>query len=139
VRVSDAGSPPISATNSFVVTVGESNTAPALTAIANYTLHAGATLTMTNQATDGDLPANILLFSLDAGAPPTVTLQPGSGLLTWTTPDVSTPTSYPMTVRVADNGNPSRSDAKSFTVTVVPRPQASLQWHEGTPTLSWSA
>ena len=42
--------------------------APVLAAIGNKTVNEGSLLTFTATATDADLPANTLTFSLDAGA-----------------------------------------------------------------------
>src|SRR5206468_1935819 len=69
VRVTDNGSPPLSDTKAFTVTVNEVNSAPSLAPIAGRTIHAGMTLTITNSATDPDIPSNTLAFSLDPGFP----------------------------------------------------------------------
>ena len=53
----------------FNITVGEVNQAPVLAAIGNKSVDEGSLLTFTASATDPDLPANNLSFSLDAGAP----------------------------------------------------------------------
>src|SRR5438105_1773019 len=56
--VTDNGLPPLSATNSFTVVVNEVNSAPVLPATTNYTIAELTTLTVTNTATDSDIPAN---------------------------------------------------------------------------------
>ena len=58
------GSPPLSATNQFTVTVTESNSAPILPVTTNYTIVESSTLTVTNTASDSDLPANLLSYTL---------------------------------------------------------------------------
>src|SRR5207302_4015155 len=65
-RVVDNGSPPMSATNSFTVTVTKLNSAPVLPAQINRTIAELTTLTVTNTATDSDIPANTLTYSLIA-------------------------------------------------------------------------
>ena len=50
----------------FTITVNDINTAPVLGAIGNQTVDELATLTFTATATDADLPADTLTFSLDA-------------------------------------------------------------------------
>ncbi len=79
--VTDAGSPPKRATNSFVVTVGEWNSAPMLPSQADR-LNAGLTpMVVTNTASDSDLPANALNYSL-AQAPAGAAIS-AKGVITW--------------------------------------------------------
>ena len=93
------------------------NTAPALATIADQTINEGAMLTISAGASDTDAPTNTLTFSLDS--PPTgASIDPTTGVLTWTPTEAQGPSTNPMTVRVTDNGVPSLSDTKSFTVTV---------------------
>ena len=89
-----------------------------LVASANYTINEGISLTFTDTATDPDLPANSLSFSLDPGAPPGASVGSTSGVFTWTPTEAQGPGTYPITVRVTDNGSPPLSDTKSFTVIV---------------------
>src|SRR5205085_2301312 len=72
----------------------------------------------TNSATDADLPANTLTYSLDAGAPSGASVNPTNGVFVWTPSEAQGPGTYTITNRVTDNGSPSLSDAKTFTVTV---------------------
>src|SRR2546426_6025140 len=69
VRVIDNGSPPSSDTGSFTVVVTEVNRAPLLTVPADQMIDELSTLVVTNTATDPDLPANTLTFSLEPDAP----------------------------------------------------------------------
>jgi hypothetical protein len=102
------------------VTVLEVNQAPVLAAISNKTVMAGNTLAFTATATDGDLPANTLSFSLDPGAPAGASITSG-GNFTWTPTSLQAPGNYLITVRVTDNGVPALSDAKAFAVAVPDR------------------
>ena len=117
VRVHDGGSPMRSATNSFVVVVNEMNVAPVLAVPGDQAINELATLTITNTATDADVPANPLTFSL-VTAPSGVTLDPATGVLVWTPTEAQGPSTNVITVRVADNGTPALDDTKSFEVVV---------------------
>src|SRR5439155_18261869 len=116
--VTDNGVPPLSATNSFKVIVNEVNDAPVLTVPTDRTVTELSTLTVTNSASDADLPANTLTFSLVA-APAGVNLDPNSGVLTWTPTEAQGPSTNLITVKVTDNGTPQSSDTKSFTIVVA--------------------
>src|SRR5436190_4154264 len=118
VRVMDNGVPSLSDTKSFTVVVNEVNSPPVLAAIANQTVNEGSALTLTATATDGDVPANTLTYSLDAGAPAGMTINASSGVLNWTPSEAQGPGTNTITVRATDNGVPSLSDTKSFTVVV---------------------
>jgi hypothetical protein len=93
------------------------NTAPKLAAITNRTLIAGQTLTLTNTASDTDLPAQTLVFSLlDPPAGAAITAH--SGVFTWRPAIAQSPSTNSIRMKVADNGSPSLSATNTFTVTV---------------------
>jgi autotransporter-associated beta strand protein len=139
VVVTDNGTPSLSATNTFTVTVNEVNSAPSLPAIADRTIHAGQTVTFTNSATDTDLPANTLTYSLDPGAPAVAIIGAASGVFTWSTTSANANTTNAITVRVTDNGTPALDDAKSFTVTVLSPPIAAISVSGNLVTIRWTA
>ncbi|HPW92932.1 MAG TPA: putative Ig domain-containing protein [Verrucomicrobiota bacterium] len=118
VKATDAGSPPQSDTQTFTVTVNEVYDGPRLATIPNKSVNEGALLSFTAIASNSN-PALTLTFSLDAGAPAGASINPVSGLFTWTPSEAQGPGSYPITVRVTDNGSPAKSDARTFTVTVA--------------------
>jgi len=120
VRVIDSSSPPLSALRSFSVAVNEVNRAPVLNAIARQTNVVGRTLTLQLSATDEDLPANELTFSLDPGAPAGASIDPITGVFTWTPGPASALSTNNIAVRVTDNGSPALSDVKSLAVVVTP-------------------
>ncbi len=95
------------------------NTAPTLEAITNRLIAVGEHLVITNLATDLDLPAQALTFSLDAGAPAGMTIDPQTGVLTWIPACVQGNSVNPVTVRVTDDGCGSESAARSFTLAVT--------------------
>ena len=78
----------------------------------------GATLAFTASATDADTPAQTLTYSLLAGAPFSASLDAASGAFTWTPLELQGGVSYPITMKVADNGRPARHATRAFTVTV---------------------
>jgi len=116
-KVTDNGTPALSATNSFTVAVNELNSAPILPNIASQTVNELATLSVTNTATDIDLPANTLSYQLLAG--PTNANISASGIITWTPTEAQGPSSgVVFTTKVTDNGVPALSATNSFTATV---------------------
>jgi len=94
------------------------NAAPVLAAISNRTLTAGQTLTLTNSATDANVPPQTLTWSLLA-APAGMTLNPTNGILSWRPTIAQSPTTNSISVVVTDNGTPSLSATNNFTVTVL--------------------
>src|SRR5207244_4277575 len=103
--VTDNGFPPLSATNNFKVVVTEVNSAPVLTVPANQTINQSSTLAVSASATDADIPANILSFSL-LSAPTGMTINPTSGAINWTPSEAQTPSTNTITAVVTDNGVP---------------------------------
>jgi RHS repeat-associated protein len=117
VTVTDNGTPTLSDTKSFTVTVKEVNAVPVLSALPDVTLDELTALSVTATATDADQPANTLTYSL-ATSPAGMTIDPATGVISWTPTEAQGPSVNTVTVTVADNGTPALSDAKSFTVTV---------------------
>jgi hypothetical protein len=68
----------------ITVTVTEVNAAPVLAAIGNKQVDELVELTFTATATDPDLPANTLTFSLGAGAPTGASIDATTGVFRWT-------------------------------------------------------
>lgn len=67
VRVIDNGSPILSDTKTFTITVAEVNAAPVLAAVGDQTVNEGVLLKVTAAASDPDLPANALEYSPGSG------------------------------------------------------------------------
>ncbi len=63
--------------------------------------------------------SNVLTFSLDPGAPAGASINPRTGLFSWTPTRAQAPNTYNLTARVTDSGSPPLSDAKTFNVTVL--------------------
>ncbi len=119
VRVTDDGTPALDDFETFDITVAEVNVAPVLDPIGNQTVDELTLLSFNAMASDADLPANTLTFTLDAGAPAGAGITTG-GLFTWTPSEAQGPGVYPITVRVTDDGvnPPSLDDSETFNVTV---------------------
>src|SRR5207237_9158442 len=83
VAVSDNGSPALFATNTLNLTVTEVNTKPTLSSIPDFVLPIDVPLQFTATATDSDIPAQTLTFSLDS-APPGATVDAAIGVFKWT-------------------------------------------------------
>jgi hypothetical protein len=144
VIVTDDGSPPMSTSQSFSVTVLESNEPPVLAPISDRTIHVGMTLVITNSATDVDVPTNSMAFSLNPG-PAGADIDATNGVFVWTPDSSFANTTNSVTVMVTDD-NPDAvnsqqlNDSKSFTVFVLPPPTfSSAVVSNDLLTLSWSA
>jgi len=136
----DSTPPGSSATQTFTVYVLETNSAPILAPIGDRTIHAGSTLVISNYASDSDIPANKLRFSLDPGAMASASIDPATGHLTISTSDADANTTNLITVRVTDDGSPNLSDAKSFTLVIVTRPEiTSISVSNDIASINWSA
>ncbi len=116
-RIFDSGNPSLGSTQSFYVLVFETNTAPVLPVIPPQLIGVGTTLTVTNTAVDGDLPANVLTYTLLS--PPPGMIVDANGLIAWAP---ASPGNYQVTMKVADNGTPPLSATNSFTVGVIAAP-----------------
>jgi hypothetical protein len=120
VKVCDDGGPVLCDEEEITVTVNEVNLAPVLGAIGAKTVQWGDELTFTATATDSDIPANALSYSL-GGAPSGASIDSSTGLFTWL-PMSTQIGSHTFTVRVTDDGVPNLYDEESITVTVGKRP-----------------
>lgn len=117
VRLTDNGSPSLSDTKTFKVHVNEVNVAPTLNRIGNKTVDEETSLTFNATATDTDLPANTLTYSL-INAPTGAVINPSTGAFSWTPTEAQGAGSYSVTVRVTDNGTPALSAEETITITV---------------------
>src|SRR6185436_6942543 len=99
VRVSDGVA---NSDASITLTVTEVNVAPAIANVpASATIPEMAPYTFTATATDADLPAQTLTFSL-VGAPTGAAIDGTTGAFSWTPTEAQGPGNYPFTVRVSD-------------------------------------
>ena len=102
VRVNDSFSPtPGTDFETIQVHVNEVNVAPVITNPGNKTVNELALLSFSVTATDADVPAQTLTFSLGAGAPAGAAITAG-GAFTWTPTEAQGPGSFPITINVSD-------------------------------------
>jgi hypothetical protein len=118
----DNGTPPLSATQSVRITVRELNQPPKLDAIADQTLYVGDSLSVMVHATDMDIPANSLSFSLTEH-PAGATINSVTGSISWT-PTTSGTNEF--VVMVTDNGLQPMADTTQFSVVVNERHQPQI-------------
>jgi hypothetical protein len=118
VQVTDNGEGMLSDEMMFIVAVEETNVAPVLAAIEAQSAEEGSLFTVSATASDDDDPANALTYALIT-APSGATINPASGLVSWTPGESDGGGEFPMTVKVTDNGDGSLSDETSFTVSVA--------------------
>src|SRR5262249_17444317 len=115
VRVSDSIT---NADQTVTLTVKEVNQPPVLASIGNKTIDEGLLLNFTASATDPDLPANSLTFSLDSGASAGSVIHPSAGISRGPPANNQGGNSYPVTIRVTDSGSPPLSPSETITITV---------------------
>ncbi|MEK7411854.1 MAG: Ig-like domain-containing protein, partial [Planctomycetota bacterium] len=100
------------------ITVTAVNDQPVLAQIPNQTIDEGSTLTFTAGGADLDGTANVLTFSLGAGAPAGAAINANTGVFTWTPTEAQGPGTFPLTVDLTDNGSPALKASQTLTVTV---------------------
>lgn len=118
VRVADSSVPALSTVRTFVITVAESNRAPVFDPIDDLSALEGSLVTFTAHANDPDLPAHHLTYSLAPGAPDGMTIDPETGLVSWTAA-ASRDRPFRITVHAADDGSPSLAEAITVSIRVA--------------------
>ncbi|MCP4987842.1 MAG: hypothetical protein GY928_17850, partial [Colwellia sp.] len=113
--VTDDGTGLLEDRETITVTVAEANQAPVADFIADEFPNEGDVVSLTATASDSDVPADTLSWSLDSG-PGSVD---GAGNYTWTTGEADGPGVYTVVLRVTDDGTPNLFDTVSFDVTVA--------------------
>ncbi len=98
-------------------TIRPSNLPPTLSPIGNKVTDELVLLTFTAVASDPDA-GQTLTFSLDSGAPAGTSIDPSSGVFSWTPTEAQGPGVYPVTVRVTDNGAPPLDSFETIQITV---------------------
>jgi hypothetical protein len=139
IQVNDNGSPNLTDSETFNIVVNEVNQAPILTPVVDLTVYPGTVVSITNNATDADIPANDLSFALEPGAPAASAVNPTNGVFSWTPAFADVGTTNTVTVRVSDDGSPVLSSTESFAITVVSAPIQIITRNGQTVTISWNA
>ncbi|NOS70645.1 MAG: hypothetical protein HOP33_12035 [Verrucomicrobia bacterium] len=118
VQVSDNGIPMLAHTQSVTVVVNEVNRAPVATAITLAPVNELVPFVLaTNLATDPDLPANTLSYSL-INPPQGAVIDQVTGVISWTPTEAQGPSTNACSVRIADNGSPTLAVTNTFTLIV---------------------
>lgn len=118
VKVCDDGTPVLCDEQDVNVTVNEVNVAPVLANITNRTMDELNNLTVTVTASDADLPAQALSFSL-VGETYGATMDAETGEFSWTPTEAQGPGTFSFTVKVCDDATPALCDQKTFDVVVA--------------------
>jgi len=118
IQVADDGSPSLSDSQTFSITVQEVNRAPELLPLEDVGVIAGQTLTIQCRGSDPDLPAQPLSFFLESG-PPGARLDTSTGVLIWRPAILDVGTTNLFLVRVADDPEGGLSDSGQFLVHVT--------------------
>jgi hypothetical protein len=113
------------------------NTPPTLDPIGDKDVILGQSLSFTARASDSDIPAQTLTFTLGSGSPPAASINPLGGLFSWT--PTTAPGTNPVSIIVTDNGIPSLSATQTFLVRVYLAPSITVQWNGSQMVLSWPA
>src|SRR5262249_38585827 len=92
------------------------NNSPVLAPIGNKSVDEGTLLSFTATAPDPDAGQTLILSLI--GAPGGASINPTTGVFTWTPTEVQGPGSYTFTVRVTDDGSPSLFAEELITVAV---------------------
>ena len=97
-RVTDDGTPALFDSETFSITVNEINQAPLLTGVpSSATFDELTAYTFDANGTDADQPAQALTFSL-VGAAAGASINPGTGVFSWTPAEGQGPGSYPFQI-----------------------------------------
>ncbi len=118
VRVTDNGWPRLDAARTFTVIVRETNRAPVLLRVNDFTMNPGSLAEIRIGVTDGDIPQNALTFSLEPGAPAGAQITAAGGVFTWRPSDAQGGSTNPIGIRVVDDGEPPLGDTGLFTIVV---------------------
>ncbi len=110
----DLVNPILTATNSFTLTTATVHNGPTLPSQSSQNVNELATLTVTNSATDFDVPVLPLTYFVTNTTPSGVSIS-GSGVITWSPAQTQSPSTNTITTVVTDG---SKSATNSFQVVV---------------------
>jgi hypothetical protein len=109
-----------------LISTTNANQPPVLSPVTNRTCVAGQTVSFLCSATDPDIPAQTLTYTL-WNAPAGAALDAGSGLFHWRPTIAQSDATYDLAVVATDNGSPSLSSTQQFSITVLRPARPSLQ------------
>ncbi len=119
VRATDSGTPSKSSAATFAIAVEEVDQPPVLAPIPDRTVAEHATLIFRASATDADLPAQSLVYTLAAGAPAGARITPGGGVFSWTPDESQGGRTYTITILATGSSSPAITAWRTFRVTVA--------------------
>ena len=120
MTVTDDGTGNLTDSETFTITVNDTNVAPVLAAIGNQAVNEGSPLSFTASATDADLPSQTLTYALDAASLALgMSINSSTGVFSWTPTEAQGGTAPSVTVTVTDNGIGNLTDSQTFTITVA--------------------
>jgi|GEM_PF-1732222 len=125
---------------SFVLTIEEVNQPPVIVNPGGQAIHLGETFQISANATDPDIPAQTLTYSLP-NAPAGATIDPVSGAITWTAAAGDQNQFRTFTVRVEDDGSPALAATNIFWVFVADPITATIRYEPTNmvATVSWNS
>lgn len=118
VVVTDNGSPVASDSETVTWNVTEVNSAPVLTIPSSINVNEGNTASFTATATDSDNPANTLTYAL-ISPPSGASINPTTGVFSFTPTGAQLGQTFNIQVRVTDNGSPILSDTETVTINSI--------------------
>jgi Right handed beta helix region/Putative Ig domain/Dockerin type I domain len=104
--------------SSFVRQFSLANQSPKVEPINGQTIAEGSLLSIQVTASDNDLH-DVLTYSLEPGSPDGASINPSTGLFTWTPGESFGGSTYPVSVRVTDSGTPAKNATRTFNVSVI--------------------
>ena len=107
-----------SPTTTVTITVTETSQAPVLGSIGELDVDEGVELSFTAVATDADVPAQTLTFTLE-NAPAGARIDAVTGVFSWTPNEADGPDQISFDVVVTDDGAPALEDRETITVTIA--------------------
>jgi len=117
IRATDDGG--ATSTERITITVTEKNEPPTVNPIAAAIVDEGQLLDVAISATDPDLPANALTYSLAAGSPAGAAIDPATGRFTWRPGEQCGDKQFEITVVVTDSGGLAGQQTLRVTVNEV--------------------
>lgn len=117
-RATDNGSPAKIDEETIMISVNDVNSAPVLSHPGDRSVAELGSLSFTLSASDTDIPANILTYSIQSGGAGGMTLDSSTGVFNWTPSEAQGPGIYDVTFRVTDNGAPVMSHEQTVRLTV---------------------
>ena len=112
----------------YYLTVRSVNDAPVFSSIINTNINPGFNLTLANPATD--MESDVLTYSVLSGLPAGANFNSANGTITWRPTIAQAGQSYPIVMRVTDNGTNFLTTTNTNIINVAPAqtPIVSLNW-----------